>query len=117
MLTLCFQVKSKLLVSFRSKQVKVSVPEFIAEAEQQLLGAALRQWHSSAEGVVASSILEVRVAEQRLLHAVYRCTPHVHILHQLSTYCAFSLFIDVVDPLLQAGAACKLRWQCHAGIA
>ena len=71
-LTLCFQVKSKLLVSFRTRQVRVTVPEFIAEAEQQLLGAALKQWHSSAEGVVASSILEVRVAEQRLLHAIYR---------------------------------------------
>lgn len=53
------------------------MPEFIAEAEQQLLGAALKQWHSSAEGVVASSILEVRVAEQRLLHAVYRYTSNV----------------------------------------
>jgi len=67
------QVKSKLLVSFRTRHVKVIVPEFISEAEQQLLGAALKQWQSSAEGVVASSILEVKVAEQRLLHAVYRC--------------------------------------------
>ena len=66
------QVKSKLLVSFRTRHVKVVVPEFISEAEQQLLGAALKQWQSSAEGVVASSILEVKVAEQRLLHAVYR---------------------------------------------
>lgn len=76
----CFQVKSKLLVSFRPRQVKVTVPEFIAEAEQQLLGAALKQWHSSAEGVVLSSILEVRVAEQRLLHTVYRYTPNIYIL-------------------------------------
>ncbi|DBA95921.1 TPA: hypothetical protein ACH3X1_001448 [Trebouxia sp. C0004] len=66
------QVKSKLLVSFRTRHVKVIVPEFISEAEQQLLGAALKQWQSSAEGVVASSILEVKVAEQRLLHAVHR---------------------------------------------
>ena len=49
------------------------MPEFIAEAEQQLLGAALKQWQSSAEGVVASSILEVKLAEQRLLQAVYKC--------------------------------------------
>ncbi|KAL0036203.1 hypothetical protein WJX79_007899 [Trebouxia sp. C0005] len=66
------QVKSKLLVSFRTRHVKVVIPEFISEAEQQLLGAALKQWQSSAEGVVASSILEVKVAEQRLLHTVYR---------------------------------------------
>ena len=66
------QVKSKLLVSFRTRQVKVIVPDFIAEAEQQLLGGALKQWQSSAEGVVASSILEVKVAEQRLLYAVHR---------------------------------------------
>lgn len=76
---LCSQVKSKLLVSFRARQVKAFVPEFIAEAEQQLLGAALKQWHSSAEGVVASSILEVRVAEQRLLHAVYRYVLHFYV--------------------------------------
>ena len=49
------------------------MPDFIAEAEQQLLGAALKQWQSSAEGVVASSILEVKLAEQRLLQAVYKC--------------------------------------------
>lgn len=66
------QVKSKMLVSFRTRQVKVIVPDFIAEAEQQLLGAALKQWQGSAEGVVASSILEVKLAEQRVLHAVYR---------------------------------------------
>lgn len=54
------------------------MPEFIAEAEQQLLGAALKQWHSSAEGVVASSILEVRVIEQRLLYAVYRYAPRIY---------------------------------------
>jgi len=71
--SILLQVKSKLFVSFRTRHVKVIVPEFIAEAEQQLLGAALKQWQSSAEGVVASSILEVKVAEQRLLHAVYRC--------------------------------------------
>ena len=71
--SILLQVKSKLLVSFRTRHVKVIVPEFISEAEQQLLGAALKQWQSSAEGVVASSILEVKVAEQRLLHAVYRC--------------------------------------------
>lgn len=71
------QVKSKILLSFRTRQVKVIVPEFIAEAEQQLLGAALKQWHGSAEGVVASSILEVRVIEQRLLHAVYRYAARV----------------------------------------
>ena len=61
-----------MLVSFRTRQVKVMVPDFIAEAEQQLLGAALKQWQTSAEGVVASSILEVKVAEQRVIHAVHR---------------------------------------------
>lgn len=70
--SIVMQVKSKLLVSFRTRQVKVMLPDFIAEAEQQLLGSALKQWQGSAEGVVASSILEVQVAEQRLLHAVYR---------------------------------------------
>ena len=67
------QVRSKLLVSFRTRQVKVMVADFIAEAEQQLLGAALNQWQTSAEGIVASSVIEVRVAEQRLSHVVYRC--------------------------------------------
>lgn len=61
-----------MLVSFRSRQVQVHIPEFVPEAEQQLLGAALKQWQNSAEGAVASSILDVKVAEQRLGHAIYR---------------------------------------------
>ena len=66
------QVKSKLLVSFRTRQVEVHVPEFVPEAEQQLLGAALKQWHNSAEGAVASSALDMKVAEQRLRQTAYR---------------------------------------------
>ncbi len=45
---------------------------FVDEAETQLLGAALGQWQSAAEGSVASGGLSVRVAERRLLHAVHR---------------------------------------------
>lgn len=67
-----FQVKSKLLVSFRSRQVEVFVPEFVPEAEQQLLGAALKQWQNSAEGAVASSALDMQVAEQHLRQTAYR---------------------------------------------
>lgn len=69
------------------------VPEFIAEAEQQLLGAALKQWHGSAEGVVASSVLEVRVIEQRLLHAVYRYATHVVFHAPLCTACCDDHFV------------------------
>lgn len=89
------QVKSKLLVSFRSRQVIVHVPEFVSEAEQQLLGAALKQWQTSAEGAVASSALDMQVAEQRLRHAFFRygrtclsfgsccaiCLTQAHALH------------------------------------
>ena len=46
--------------------------EFVAEAEQQLLGAAISQWHRAAEGALASSALEVKVGERRLLHTVDR---------------------------------------------
>ena len=95
------------------------MPEFIAEAEQQLLGAALKQWHGSAEGVVASSILEVRVIEQRLLHAVYRYAPHMGSCDPLcTTCCEVKCDLDwVYGLLLQAGAAQKLRWQHPAGTA
>lgn len=67
------QVRSKLPISFRSKQVEVTQAEFQGDAEQGLLGAALTQWHNSANGAVASSVLEVRVAERRLLHVTHRC--------------------------------------------
>lgn len=67
------QVRSKLLVSFRSRQVEVHVPEFVPEAEQQLLGAALKQWQNSAEGAVASSALDMQIAEQCLRQTTYRC--------------------------------------------
>ena len=66
------QVKSRLPVSFRSRQVRVMQAEFVAEAEQQLLGAAISQWHRAAEGALASSALEVKVGERRLLHTVDR---------------------------------------------
>lgn len=83
------------------------MPEFIAEAEQQLLGAALKQWHSSAEGVVLSSILEVRVAEQRLLHTVYRYIPDAN---SLCASCARAVSFDLSKTTL----VCSRRLVQHA---
>ena len=40
------------------------------EVEDECLGGALAEWHKTLEGPVATSSLELRVAEQRLLHAV-----------------------------------------------
>lgn len=70
--SLLLQIKSRLPVSFRSRQVRVVQAQFVAEAEQQLLGAAISQWHRAAEGALASSALEVKVGERRLLHTVDR---------------------------------------------
>lgn len=106
--SIVMQVKSKLLVSFRTRQVKVMVPDFIAEAEQQLLGSALKQWQGSAEGVVASSILEVKMAEQRLLHAVYRY--HYPLLcSDLVCCCCLNSCNPVLPTLLQAISASRVQ--------
>ncbi|KAK9806258.1 hypothetical protein WJX72_007513 [[Myrmecia] bisecta] len=63
------QVRSKLMFK---RTVKVLDATFIEEAEQQLLGAALDKWQSAAEGAVAATALQMRIAERCLLHTVHR---------------------------------------------
>ena len=58
----------------RTRQVVVTEPSFIDEAERQLLGGALAEWQRKAESDVGAAALDARIAERRLLHAAARLT-------------------------------------------
>ena len=55
----------------RSHQLVLNEARFNADAETQMLGAALQQWQAAAQGSVATAALETQVAERRLIHEVY----------------------------------------------
>jgi len=58
------QVKGGL---FRTKTLIVEDPVFSHDGEGAF-GAALAQWQEAAEGMVAAAALELRLAEERLIH-------------------------------------------------
>ena len=58
------QVKGGL---FRTKTLIVEDPEFSHDGEEAF-GVSLAQWQEAAEGMVAAAALELRLAEERLIH-------------------------------------------------
>jgi hypothetical protein len=59
-------------MKLRSHTLMLHEAKFNVDAETQLLGAALHQWQQAAQGSVASAALNTRIAERRLLHAVFQ---------------------------------------------
>ena len=60
-------------LKLRSHQLVLHEARFNADAETQMLGAALQQWQAAAQGSAATAALETHVAERRVIHAVYTC--------------------------------------------
>ena len=61
------QVGNKFLLQRRSVRVTEA---FIDESGEDRLASALTEWHKTVDGPVATSCLELRVAEQRLVHCL-----------------------------------------------
>lgn len=60
-------------LKLRSHQLTLHEARFDVDAETQLLGASLQQWKDATLNNVAAAALATRIAERRLIHAVYRC--------------------------------------------
>ena len=59
---------------FRNKHVKLAEAVYGASVEDSdRFELAMAQWQSTAEGAVASTALEVKIATWRLLHFFDRC--------------------------------------------
>ena len=70
-LILLLQVKASF--GFRTKHVKLIEAVYVANVQDsERFELALQQWQSTAEGAVASTALEVRIAKWRLLHFLGR---------------------------------------------
>ena len=66
------EVQARGKFGLRTRQVVVTEPSFIDEAERQLLGGALADWQRKAESDVGAAALDTHIAERRLLHAAAR---------------------------------------------
>lgn len=69
---LLVDVQARGKFGLRTRQVIVTEPSFIDEAERQLLGGALADWQRKAESDVGAAALDTCIAERRLLHAAAR---------------------------------------------
>ena len=68
-LTITSQVGNKFLLQRRT--VQVTEAALLEGLEEQQLESALSEWRKAAEGAVASTALELRIAERRLLRSVH----------------------------------------------
>ncbi len=54
------------------RSVKLIEAKLLPAIEDESLGGVLTEWNKTLEGPIAASSLELRVAEQRLLHSLAR---------------------------------------------